>query len=172
MSFLGDLVREAACVGEPPGLMTSPRYEDHLAARTFCNECPVRTLCLDVIRPRQNWFDGTAGGRYWLDGIDMSARLLNPRFKPVSRYAHGRRTGSWRVREALAGKRDVSSLNETETMLFAYAAAEAGIPYQSIASIVQASYAEVRLMAAVVSRDAPERVIESTRTWRVLLTAA
>lgn len=168
-----DLLASAPCIDTPPALLFSTDYQVHLRIkRTLCARCPLKAECLQVVRPRQSFFDGTCGARYWLDGVDMSMRLQSPHFRPYTVYQHGHKTGSWRVREALQGKREPSDLNRTELMLFVYAASEAGIPLIAIAGLLGISYQLARTMPPVVKRDAPERVLQSSREWPVKLLLA
>jgi hypothetical protein len=163
------LADKAACANADPALMTSTGYSDHiLAVSQFCTWCPVQALCVQVVKPRQSRFDGTSGGLYWLDGINMTVRLQSVTYLPLTVYNHYR-VGSWRVREALAGRRDPRDLSLSEKMLFAYAAEEAGISVPETAEILGMQRHAVRMMAPVVRRDAPARVIGYARTWHVVI---
>nr|WSZ96808.1 hypothetical protein OH820_15100 [Streptomyces sp. NBC_00857] len=34
-----------------------------------CENCPFRSPCIELVRPRQSRFDGICGGRLWVDGF-------------------------------------------------------------------------------------------------------
>jgi hypothetical protein len=173
LRLIKELNDKAACVTAGPRLMTSTSYDDHLYARDiFCAWCPVKELCLEVVRPRQSHFDGTSGARYWLDGVDMTARLTSPRFQSVTRYHHGHKTGSWRVRDALKGQYKIRDLNHSEMMLFACIATESGVSHYAVAEVLGVSHALVRVMVPVVKRDAPGRLLENSRHWRISFSVA
>ena len=171
-SGMARLLDNAACEGVDPSIIFSTDYEDHEAVvRGCCSSCPVVMECIQVVRPRLSYFDGTCGGRYWLNGVDMSVRISSRHFSPYTVYVH--RDAAVRVvMKALTGRLSPGELTPDELMLFVHTAHEAGIPLTAVASLIGFSYQLTRTMPPVVRRDAPEWVLQGCRAWPVLLDAS
>jgi hypothetical protein len=65
-----ELYDQAKCQGEF-ALFSSPNREAYRIAAIQCAKCPVKELCLMHVEP-ETGFTGTAGGRLWYDGIDVT----------------------------------------------------------------------------------------------------
>lgn len=64
------LYTEANCQGNF-ALFSSASREAHRIAALRCAECTVRDLCIQHVEPEVG-FTGTAGGRLWYDGVDVT----------------------------------------------------------------------------------------------------
>jgi hypothetical protein len=161
----------AACArGIRPDLFTSTSYLDHRIAANICARCPVTQLCIRIVQPRQSRFDGTAGGYYWLDGVNMTARIASPAFSSVLSF----RTiftpnGLYAVQGALEGMLSPANLDPHGKMLYAWAAAESEVQFTLISAALEMPYAVVRVMPPVVARDAPRRLLDRVLRWPVRL---
>lgn len=58
----------AACVGADPALFDGYTYPQAHLALTYCERCPVRQQCMDMVRPSKSFFDGVAAGIVWRNG--------------------------------------------------------------------------------------------------------
>ena len=69
---------EAACVNANPRLFDATDPIRATFGLRFCRGCPVKALCLSVVRPERSHYDGIAGGIVWSNGREV-ARLTSGR---------------------------------------------------------------------------------------------
>lgn len=63
----------AACIGLDPALFDHFEFPDASLAVGICAECPITDLCVEIVRPQKNHFDGVAGGIVWRNGYRVRA---------------------------------------------------------------------------------------------------
>lgn len=59
---------DAACSGADPGLFDDYTFPDALVALSYCSECSITELCMEIVRPSKSGFDGVAAGVVWRNG--------------------------------------------------------------------------------------------------------
>lgn len=61
-------LHRAACAGVDPRVFDAHRYPDADEGLAYCGGCPIREVCIEVVRPQKSHYDGICGGVVWRNG--------------------------------------------------------------------------------------------------------
>jgi hypothetical protein len=69
----------AACIGVDPSMFDEQTYSPTaIIALRYCAGCPVRSECIEVVKPGESYYDGVAGGFVWARGRALKVRETIP----------------------------------------------------------------------------------------------
>src|SRR5215472_17144595 len=158
-----ELLNRAACVDADPNLMVSPNLIDLITARQYCLSCPVWKLCYDVVQPDALFFDGTASGRSWHDGRDISDYV--ERLMPYVVYFefHQRKARVLEVIQAADGRYPIDWLSKDSKMLLAYTARVQRVDTGKTAKWLDVPVAMIPVIEAAVELSITPRLKARTR---------
>lgn len=79
-----ELYDKAACSDEPDKeLFFSSKRDDTNRALEYCDRCPVKRLCVDIVLQKHEGvkpkFTGVAGGKIWIKGVARSVHSQRAR---------------------------------------------------------------------------------------------
>lgn len=162
------LIDNAVCVQEdaPPNIMLGVKLKDHIVARLYCARCPVQAECLSLVRPQASRFDGTAGGRYWVNGEDQTSTVDQGGLKHLTRYKHSE-VSHVRIKKALLGQLPVDDLSPSDRMVYAYALVEHNFSFRMICRSLGFSQNVLQAIITIVEHDAPLDTVTRARWWPV-----
>lgn len=162
------LIDNAVCVQEnaPAGVMVSVKLKDHLVARLYCARCPVQAECLSLVRPGISRFDGTAGGRYWINGNDYTSVVDQGGLKHLTRYKHSE-VSHVRIKKALLGDLLLDDLTPSDRMVYAYALVEHNVQFRTICKRLGFTHTVLQAIITMVEHDAPLDTVTRARWWPV-----
>jgi hypothetical protein len=133
-----------------------------MIARRFCAECPVHLECLEQVDPKKSRFDGTAAGRFWINGRDVTGRASTGFWNGEYHHSH---VSHVRVRQVLLAQAPLADLSPSELMIFAFAAAEHGADRRKICRWLGISALTLHAVLATVERCAPADTVSRAARW-------
>lgn len=146
-----NVLSEAACTSADPHLMVSRDIISLVAARQFCNACPVKRGCLDLVQPRASFFDGTAGGRSWNNGRDITSSVNKLVAYTQFFTFRTRKVRLLSVKLVMQGRYPVSWLNKDEKMLLAFVSFRHDIDVSKIAKWIEVPVAAIAVIYDAVN---------------------
>lgn len=122
----------------------------------ICQPCPHRLACLNLVDPARNWYDGTVGGHFWINGkpdpinSNLTDPILVTYLKARSKADHRQLIDEIAIEGFIDGSINWKSLTREERIVAAGRMIKEGFTYTDVMNATHLSGTTLRRIIQLI----------------------